>query len=146
MYSRSGSVSTYIVCLMLDEKWLLDAKTWCAVALRPVTCCLETNCSSSVCIVLVIPLAWHFVVLIHICDIYIYTYIYIHIHIYVCIYRRCYCSVAVHVPLCSLHCIQFVYICDMCRYDAVFVVFYVLCRLCDKLAYRQDGWRLVTTI
>ena len=35
-YSRSGSVSTCIVCLMLDEKWLLDAETWCAVALWPV--------------------------------------------------------------------------------------------------------------
>jgi len=59
IYSRSGSVSTCIVCLMLDEKGCL---TQCV------------HCSGG-------TTAWHFVVLLHVCD--------ICIHIYLCIHWWC---------------------------------------------------------
>ena len=38
IYIYSVVVDHLYVWLLLDEKWLLDAKTWCAVALCPVLC------------------------------------------------------------------------------------------------------------
>ncbi len=130
IYSRSESVSTCIVCVMLDGNGCSTQRR--GVPWHSVGCWLK-KCLSSVCSGG--TTAWHFVeVPLHDTSWYVYIYV---IYVYIYMYCWCYCSVAVHVPACSIDCAECVITRAMWWYDVGYVLYTVLQCCCMGMSGRQ---------